>query len=295
MDKEGLILLNLVDSLTPQKILKILEVGKHPGKAFSITDKDLAKMPFLTQDDFVAIKRERDSKRFKEELDLIQKYKIEVLTVFDNRYPVLLKEIVSPPIVLYCQGDLRLLKNNLLSVVGSRKASRYGLVCACEFAKEIIKAGFTVVSGFARGIDTAAHQAALSANGATIAILGSGLLNLYPQENRLLAEEIKKKGLLVSEFPLTMKPFAKNFPRRNRIVSGLSLGVLVVEAAVRSGALITARLACEQNREVFVLPGNINSLLSRGNHKLIKEGAKLVENIDDILEELNVEALNAVL
>ncbi len=203
---------------------------------------------------------------------------------------MLLKEIANPPLVLYVKGKEEILKELLLAIVGSRLPSAYGRGMAYDYASQLSLLGIGVVSGLARGIDTAAHQAAVKNKG-TVAVLGSGLLHIYPQENSPLAEEITRNGALVSEFPLKTSPLKDNFPRRNRIISGLCRGVLVIEAALRSGALITARLACEQNREVFALPGKADSDLSKGTHKLIKEGAKLVDSLEDILEELNLQQI----
>jgi len=191
-------------------------------------------------------------------------------------------------LVLYINGNKAALNKSLFAIVGTRNPTAYGISMAQDFSYNLSLLGIVIVSGLARGIDTAAHKGALK-KGQTVAVLGSGLLNIYPRENTHLAERIaEKNGAVVSEFPLHMAPRRENFPRRNRIVSGLSKGVLVVEAAARSGALITAHLALEQNREVFALAGRADSLVSKGAHLLIKEGAKLVDSIDDILEELNI-------
>ena len=242
----------------------------------------------MTQADIREFLNLRNSKALEKELALVEGERIDCLDIFDKDYPVLLKEISNPPLVLYTKGNRRLLNEFLFAIVGSRSATAYGISIACDFSRSLTSLDVVIVSGLARGIDTAAHTAALD-NGQTIAVLGSGLLNVYPRENKKLAEDISKGGLLVSEFPLFEKPQRENFPRRNRIVSGLSRGVLVVEAALRSGALITARLGCEQNREVFAVPGNINSLVSKGTNSLIKDGAKLTDCLEDILEELKIE------
>jgi DNA processing protein len=211
---------------------------------------------------------------------------IEVLTLSDSRYPRLLREIHDPPAVLYMRGELVAADQLAVAIVGTRHASRYGLKCAEELAAALARAGFTVVSGLARGIDAAAHRGALRGDGRTIAVLGGGLLELYPPEHRDLAEEVVQRGCLMSEAPPRMKPLSGSFPQRNRIISGLSLGTVVVEAADQSGALITARHAGEQGREVFAVPGPIDSRLSRGCHRLIQDRAKLVSCVDDIIEEL---------
>lgn len=211
---------------------------------------------------------------------------IELLTLSDARYPRLLREIHDPPGVLYIRGTLAEGDQLAVAIVGTRHASRYGLKCAEELASALAQAGFTVVSGLARGIDAAAHRGALRGGGRTIAVLGGGLLEIYPPEHRDLAEEVAQQGCLISESPPRMKPLSGSFPQRNRVISGLSLGTVVVEAADQSGALITARHAGEQGREVFAVPGPIDSRLSRGCHRLIQDRAKLVSSVDDIIEEL---------
>ena len=204
----------------------------------------------------------------------------------DERFPGLLRQISNPPLLLYVDGNPDLLHLPSLAIVGSRNPTKGGERNAYEFAHHLATLGFTIVSGLAQGIDTAAHRGALAAGGTTIAFLGHGIDRIYPASNKKLAEEIAASGALVSEFPLGTHPGKENFPQRNRLISGLSLGTLVVEAARRSGSLITARLAAEQGREVFALPGSIHNALARGCHELIRQGAKLVENADDIVTEL---------
>ena len=212
---------------------------------------------------------------------------IQILRVHDAGYPSLLKEIATAPAELYLKGSLPACA--YLAVVGSRDASAYGLRIAQRLSRELAEAGFCIVSGLARGIDAAAHRGALEGKGKTVAVLGSGLSELYPPENCRLGEEILEKGgALISEFPPTYPVLPENFPRRNRIISGLSLGVVVVEADEKSGALITANFAMEQGREVFACPGPMDSTLSRGCHRLIQQGAKLVVETADIFEELKI-------
>ena len=210
----------------------------------------------------------------------------EILFYADQDYPVLLKQTASPPALLYMQGDRRILSLPRFAIVGSRNPTASGKDTAYQFAKHLAKQGLCIASGLALGIDAAAHQGALAGDGFTIAVLGSGLQNIYPARNKKLAEQISAMGIVMSEFPLNTPPKAENFPRRNRIISGLSLGCLVVEAAIRSGSLISARYAGEQGREVFAIPGSIHNPLARGCHHLIRQGAKLVETADDILDEL---------
>lgn len=216
-----------------------------------------------------------------------------LLTLADANYPASLLEIADPPPLLYLKGNPDLLQHPAIGIVGSRNASTQGINNAHAFANALASAGLSVISGMALGIDSAAHQGALEAlvthphSGSTIAVIGTGMDLVYPARNRALAHQIVEQGLLVSEFPLGTKALAHNFPRRNRIISGLSRGVLVVEAAAASGSLITARQAGEQGREVFAIPGSIHSPLAKGCHQLIKQGAKLVDSANDILEELH--------
>lgn len=209
-----------------------------------------------------------------------------LLTLADADYPARLLELPDPPTVLYVRGRLECLNRDGIAIVGSRNATPQGAGNARIFAKALSESGFAIISGLALGVDAAAHQGALEAAGETVAVIGTGADRLYPARNRSLALEVTERGAIVSEFPLGTPAAAANFPRRNRIISGLSRGVLVVEAAVESGSLITARLAGEQGREVFAIPGSIHSPQSRGCHQLIRQGAKLVETADDILEEL---------
>jgi DNA processing protein len=210
-----------------------------------------------------------------------------VLTIADTEYPQSLLNTADPPLLLYVKGRLDLLNAKSLAVVGSRNASAQGLRHAQAFANSVSDAGLCVISGMAHGIDAAAHIGGLQGSSSSIAVVGTGLDKVYPAANRHLAHRLAQEGTIISEFQLGTPPLASNFPRRNRIISGLSLGCLVVEASVQSGSLITARMALEQGREVFAIPGSIHSPQSKGCHALIKQGAKLVENSRDILDELD--------
>ena len=210
-----------------------------------------------------------------------------VITLADAAYPALLLETADPPLMLYAQGRLELLGAPALAVVGSRNPSAQGLDNARAFAEHLSRAGLTIVSGMALGIDGAAHEGGLAGRGSTVAVVGTGLDRIYPARHKALAHRIANAGLMLSEFDLGMPPLAENFPQRNRLIAGLSRGTLVVEAALPSGSLITARQALEAGREVFAIPGSIHSPQSRGCHALIKQGAKLVDAADDILGELN--------
>lgn len=220
------------------------------------------------------------------EVDLARRHGITILTPADDRYPRPLKEIVDPPAVLYLRGELLKADALAVAIVGTRHATRYGLEQAERLASGLARRGVVVVSGMARGVDTAAHRGAIESGGRTIAVLGSGLLKPYPPENAELTLEIASHGGVLSEAPLRRPPLSGAFPQRNRVISGLTLGTIVVEAADRSGSLITARHACEQGRDVFAVPGPVDSRLSRGCHSLIKDGAKLVGCVEDVLEEL---------
>jgi DNA processing protein len=208
------------------------------------------------------------------------------VTRSDDNYPVNLTHLHDPPPFLYVNGDVLPTDRFAVAIVGSRSASTYGRTMARVLARGLAEKGVTVVSGLARGVDAEAHRAAVGAGGRTLAVLGSGVDVIYPGEHRTLAQEVIGHGALLSEFSLGSKPDAVHFPYRNRVISGLTLGTVVVEATEKSGSLITARCALEQNREVFAVPGNVTSDRSRGPHRLIKEGAKLVEGVDDILSEI---------
>lgn len=212
-----------------------------------------------------------------------------LVAISDPRYPPKLREIFDPPVVLFARGRIELLGSLMLGVVGTRRPTSYGTAVAERLAADLARAGLTIVSGMARGIDTAAHKGALSAGGNTVAVLGCGVDVLYPSENRRLAAELSEKGLIVSEFPMGVPAYPQNFPIRNRIISGMGSGVVIVEGAQYSGSAITARLALDQGREVFAVPGNITSKMSWGPNLLIKQGAKLVQEWNDVVAELPLE------
>jgi DNA processing protein len=208
------------------------------------------------------------------------------VAIVDPEYPPLLREIVDPPFALFHRGDLSLLQQPMVAMVGSRRASSYGMNAAAHLARQLVSAGVVIVSGLARGIDAASHQAALDSGGRTIAILGTGIDLVYPRSHVRLARDIAERGLVLTEFPPETPPLAANFPIRNRVISGITLGTVIVEATSRSGSLITARTAAEQGREVFAVPGSIFAAGFEGTHRLIQYGAKLVHDANDILEEL---------
>lgn len=229
-----------------------------------------------------------DLRSVEEDLLWAEHSKCHLLSIESPDYPPLLKEIPDPPTVLYAQGNLHALLHPAIAIVGSRKPSVTGEKNAFEFGRNLARAGLAVISGLALGIDAKAHQGCLSINGITVAVMGTGINHIYPRRHQKLAGDIQQNGLIISEFPLKTPPKAGHFPRRNRIISGLSLATLVVEATIRSGSLITARLALEQNREVLSIPGSIHNPAAKGCHYLVQQGAKLVTQVEDILEELHI-------
>ncbi len=279
--------LNSVNGLGPVKIKRLLEVFKKPQDVLEARENELAQIEGISSNIAASIKKAEKDFDIKKEFDLARIHNIKIISIFDKNYPENLKSIYDAPLYFYVKGELADSDNISLAVVGSRRASIYGLRSAEDISFELASKGLTIVSGLARGIDTAAHKGALKASGGrTIAVLGNGLAKIYPPENTDIAEKIiAGNGCIISECPISSPPDKINFPKRNRIISGLSMGVLVVEAAKRSGALITADFALNENREVFAMPGKVDSLTSQGTHALIKEGAKLVENGDDILME----------
>jgi len=237
--------------------------------------------------DFVGGLRELlASSAFEREAERCEKAGIRMISLLDSKYPKNLSAIYDPPLILYVKGTLIPEDEAAIAIVGSRHPTIYGMRCSVRFASELAERGFTIVSGFARGIDGEAHRGALKVKGRTIAVLGSGLDVVYPKEHVSLYQDILESGAIVSEFPLGTAPAAFNFPRRNRIISGFAMGILVVEASQRSGSLITARIAAEEGREVYAVPGPIDSIASFGTHQLIQTGAKLVTGVEDILEDL---------
>ena len=274
------------DSVGPTTFAKLIKHFGSADRALGASVSELAKIDgvaFKTAEQIAATRGKFD---IIAELELAQKLDIWIINIDDKRYPPALKQIYDPPPVLYIKGSLSREDNLAISIVGSRRCSLYGQEQSSRLAHFLSSAGFTICSGMARGIDTAAHQGALSAGGRTIAVQGCGLENIYPPENKKLFELIAESGACISELPLGYEPLSENFPPRNRIIAGLSLGTIVVEAGFRSGALITARAALENNREVMAVPGKIDSPLSRGAHQLIKQGAKLIESVEDVMEAL---------
>ncbi|MCP4650594.1 MAG: DNA-protecting protein DprA [PVC group bacterium] len=287
-DKEYLIALNMVSGLGSVKIKDLLELFKVPSCIFKARINELTRIKGLNKTIAGRIYQVLDSRSFKDEINMIKEFGVGIITLLDDDYPESLKHIYDPPAVLYVKGNIKSLYPLSVAIVGCRKASPYGLQQAQRMAQELAEKGACVVSGLARGIDTQAHKGALSVGGKTAAVLGSGFVNVYPKENTKLFEQISRQGVVISEFSLQTLPQKCNFPRRNRIISGLSKAVVVVEAAQRSGSLITANLALDQGRDVYAVPGIAGSIYAQGTNKLIKEGARLVENAEDVLESFLV-------
>jgi DNA processing protein len=278
--------LNFIPGVGPVLIKGLLERFGTPKRVFKASRRELAKVDGIGERLAGMIKETDVRGKVQGELKLIEEINVSIVTLGDPSYPDNLRQIYDPPPLLYVRGNLQPGDDLAVSIVGSRLTSNYGRITTERVAADLARHGATIVSGMARGIDSAAHRGALSAGGRTIAVLGCGVDIVYPPENRRLFEEITAHGAVVSEFPLSTPPDGVNFPRRNRIISGLSLGVVVVQANARSGSLITARLALEQNRDVFAVPGNVGMAGSRGTNRLIKQGAKLIESAEDILEEI---------
>ena len=290
----SLIHLNMIQGVGLKTVQILRDVFGSAARTLQATPDALEKIDQLSPAMCDLLKRKPTQYPVERELELIHEYDCQVVTLYDDAYPQYLKEIDTPPLVLYIRGKLTPEDSLSVSIVGSRDAKDYGRKVSYRLSYQLAQRGLTIVSGLARGIDTSAHRGALEAGGRTIAVMGSGLSFIYPAANSDLAEKITASGALISEFPMNVKPKPKNFPRRNRIISGLTLGTVVVEASNRSGALITARLAGEQGREVFAVPGEIFSELSTGTHKLINNGAKLINTVDDLLNELPPYALNRI-
>lgn len=274
------------DNVGSTTFSKLIKYFGSVDRALRASVSELAKVEGIGYKKAEQIASTRGKFDVKTELELAAKLGVSIINLDDERYPPALRQIYDPPPVIYIKGSFDREDNLAISIVGSRRCSLYGQEQASQLAHFLSSAGFTICSGMARGIDTAAHQGALSAGGRTIAVQGCGLANIYPPENKKLFKLITESGACISELPLQYEPKSENFPPRNRIIAGLSLGTIVVEAGQRSGALITARMAMENNREVMAVPGKIDSPLSKGPHKLIKQGAKLVESVEDVMEAL---------
>ncbi|MEW6557046.1 MAG: DNA-processing protein DprA [Elusimicrobiota bacterium] len=285
---ESWILLNQISVIGPVRFKKLIDFFGTASKVLSVSENELLQVEGIEPKTAKIIAEERNKIDVQKEIKEAEKNGFQIIAAFMDNYPQTLKTIYDYPPVLYTKGNISERDAIAVAIVGTRRLTTYGKM-VCEYlTRELVNAGITIVSGLARGIDTVAHQTAVSEKGRTIAVLGNGLSYHYPPENRKLEDRIAENGAVISEFPLHTKPDRQNFPRRNRLISGLSLGVVVVEADEKSGALITAKSAIEQGRDVFAIPGSIFSKYSKGPNTLIKEGAKLVSGVDDIINEINI-------
>lgn len=290
-NKNYFLALNRIYRIGPLTIIKLLKRWPQLQDMFELSEQTLVKegLPLSLAQAISSFNMASidDDLRWQEKQDH------HLVTWADEEYPPLLKEISDPPVVLYARGDLSAFNQLTVAMVGTRKPSVTGSETARFFARELSSRNLTIASGLALGIDEQVHRGCLDAHGKTIAVMGTGIDMIYPRQHRFLANEICQNGLILSEFPLKTQAIAGHFPRRNRIISGLSLLTLIVEAAIKSGSLITARLACEQNRDVLAIPGSIHNPQARGCHHLLQQGAKLVTSIQDVLDELNLENTQA--
>lgn len=283
---QAYIALNLLPNIGPVRVQRLLERFDTPEAVLAARANELSETKGVGRDTASLIAGWREHIDLDAELAKIDKRGLHVLTPADELYPALLKQIHDPPLVLYIWGELTPADAHAIAIVGSRRTTHYGTEAARKFGFQLAHAGLCVVSGLARGIDTAAHEGALASGGRTVAVIGSGLGQLYPPENMAIAERIAESGAVVSEFPIDFPPEKRSFPLRNRIVAGWCRGTLVIEAPEKSGALITAGQAAESDRDVYAVPGPIDRPTSRGANRLIQQGAKLVMDVGDILEDL---------
>jgi DNA processing protein len=284
---QSLVALNMVPKVGSVKVRLLLRHFSSPGKVLEASESALKRVDGISEKTAQSIVKWREYVNIDDEFAKVQKAGLHIVTLLDEEYPNNLKEIYDPPIILYVKGKLEPQDKYSIALVGSRRATLYGRETAQKIAYQLARNSFTVVSGLAYGIDSAAHHGALKGEGRTIAVIGSGFNNPYPPESVEMFDKIAENGAVISEFPMDTHPDKINFPIRNRVISGLSLGIVVIEAPTQSGALITADHALAQNRLVFAVPGRIDAPTFKGNHKLLKQGAKLVESVEDILEEFD--------
>ncbi|MCL4107951.1 UNVERIFIED_CONTAM: hypothetical protein GTU68_016979 [Idotea baltica] len=282
------IMLWRVSGIGPKKYQKLLNYFGNPTAVFAANTSQMVEAGLSAKEANSVLAAKNDDQSVTTDLDWLEASdQHHIITLNCHEYPERLKQISDPPALLYVHGNLSILKDPQIGIVGSRNPTKSGNTNAYEFAKHLSQTGLAITSGLALGVDGASHQGAIDGNGPTIAVIATGIDRVYPAKHRELAHKIVENGAIVSEFPVGTHPDSRHFPRRNRIISAMSYGVLVVEAALKSGSLITARLAMEQNREVFAIPGSIHNPLAKGCHQLIRQGAKLVETAEDILEEMS--------
>jgi DNA processing protein len=284
-EREAYIALNMMEKVGPVSVRSLSGRLGSAAAIFEAAPEDLTGAPGVGREPVRAILAQRGTVDWAGEQRRAAEAGARIVTQTDDEYPRRLREIHDPPLAFYLRGELQSRDDHALAVVGTRRPTHYGRACAERFGAELARAGFTVVSGLAQGIDTAAHEGALKVKGRTLAVLGGGLDRLYPPENEELARRIAASGAVLTEYPFGRQPDKTTFPVRNRIVSGLSMGILVVEAGETSGAMITADQALQQGRSVFAVPGRIDAPTARGPHRLIKQGARLVESAEDVLQE----------
>ncbi|MDD2597597.1 MAG: DNA-processing protein DprA [Kiritimatiellae bacterium] len=286
-EQEALVALNMMQGVGSMTVLRVMERFGSAAAFFDLTARELTTLQGVGSERAARIVAERGGIPYQQEIERAAGCRVTLVTLVDEDYPDLLRKISDPPPVLYVAGNPRVLKKTGCAVIGTRHATLYGKESARRFGYQLAAAGYSVISGFARGIDTEAHAGAVQAGGVTVAVLGSALDRMYPQENKQFAREIVEKGgAIITEYPFGREADRQTFPQRNRIVSGLSRGVLVIESPLKSGTLITVAQALEQGRTVMAVPGRIDSTASMGSNRLIREGARLVSSVDDVLEEL---------
>lgn len=278
---------SLIPEIGPKRIVQLLNAFGSLESAWNASETQIRRAG-LDKNPTNNLLKWRGKLQLDNELSKLERLGVSLLTLVDDAYPSGLKQLSDPPPVLYVRGTLTPADTRALAVVGTRKATTYGRDAAYSLSYQLAQQGITIISGLAHGIDAAAHRAALDAGGRTLAVMGSGIDRLYPADHQKLAQEIARQGALITEFPLGTAPEKNNFPRRNRLISGLSLGVLIVEAPEHSGALITAEIASNQGRDVFAVPGSIFNPMSSGTNRLIQDGAKLIMNVKDVLDELDM-------
>ena len=283
-NKKYWIWFSLIKGLGSKRKQKLLESYKTPEKIYKLTKKELITTNGIGEKMVENILKSKDEDYLKKYILYMQKHNIDIININDENYPKILKEIYDPPISLYIKGNKNILNNTSVAIIGCRQASQYGIKVAKYFGYNLAKNEVNVVSGLAKGIDSYAHIGSICANGKTIAVIGNGIDTIYPKENINIANKILEKGgTIISEYPLGTKPEKMNFPARNRIISGISKSVIVVEAKEKSGTLLTVDFALEQGRDVYVVPGNINSINSIGTNELLKQGAKIITCYKDII------------
>jgi DNA processing protein len=285
-DRDALIILNMISGIGPVRVKELLGIFDSPARLLQLSAKDIASVPGIGKKLAETVVTWKESVKYEEELTMVERAGVKLITQLDPEYPSLLKEIYDPPLVLYVHGELPAESEYTLGIVGSRRFSNYGRKMAEYLALSASSANWCVISGLAYGIDSVAHRTVVENNGKTVAVLGGGLARVHPQDHIPLAKEIiEKGGAVISEFPMTYSPNKRSFPMRNRIISGMSRGLLVVEAGFKSGSLISAKFALEQGRLVFAVPGQADNPQAKGTNSLIRDGAVITETFDDILNE----------